>query len=336
MPASHPPDVDRLLGAPLQATWVLTARCNLTCPYCLEDGPSEASPDDVPTRTRETILRELVQCRVLRVNISGGEPLLVDELPEYVERLRGGGAAVRITTNGTLVDEGAADRLARAGLGTAEVTAHPGATDSALRAVTLFAKRKVPAMLRLVVTRSNEAEIEQIVMPFLDAGVETAILQEVSPLGRAMREWQRFALGRDEILDVRDRVLRMRERTGEGRVGFASSTLAEMEGEQPVVCSMGVARRQSCEVRPDGNVLPCTPAITYGVRNMIPERGMAACFRDLPRLYGSYAEEPPGGTCETCAKLAACRGGCRAISHMLTGSNCAGNPLCALFSECPA
>ncbi len=336
MPESPAPNTEKLLATPLASTWVVTSRCNLTCPYCLEDGPSEASPDDVPTRTRETILRELIECRVLRVSISGGEPLLVDELPEYVERLRRGGAAIRMTTNGTLVDEAAADRLARAGLGMAEVTAHPGATDSALRAVTLFAQKGVSTVLRLVVTRSNEAEIERIVMPFLDAGVQTAILQEVSPLGRAMSDWQRFALGRDELLRVRDRVLRMRERTGEGRVGFASSTLAEMEGEQPVVCSMGVARRQSCEIRPDGNLLPCTPAITYGVRNMILERGLAACFGDLARLYGPYAEEPPGGNCESCAKLAACRGGCRAISHMLTGSNCAGNPICALFSECPA
>ena len=322
--------VDRLLSAPLEATWVVTSRCNLRCPYCLEDPLPADAPDDASEEARELIIRQLIENEILKVYISGGEPLLVPSVPGYVKRFRDMGMAVRLTTNGTLIDEEMAERLSASRLTAAEVSLHPGALDSVRRAVSLLVARGVRTILRIVVTPRNCSRLEGLVSPFVGSGVENVSLQEVAPLGRAACQGESL-LGLDSLRAIREEIDGMRKKWGEGFVGFSSTTLAEAEAGHPVPCTLSLRLRKGCEVRPDGNVIPCAPASAYGVRNLISEKGLRACWRDLPRLYAPFAEEPPGGRCERCRWAKACGGGCRAVSFLLSGKASAGNPVCPFF-----
>ena len=325
--------VDKLLGAPLEATWVVTSRCNLRCSYCLEDPLPADAPDDASEKTRELILRELVRNNVLKVYISGGEPLLVPSVPCYVSTLRDGGAAVRLTTNGTLIDEETADGLAAARLSAAEVSLQPGSGEAVRRAVALLVARGVRTILRIVVTPENRSGLERLISPFVGSGVENVSLQEVAPLGRAACDGRRHLLDAEALAAVRAEVEEMRKKWGERFIGFASTTLAEAEAGHPIPCALGARLKKSCEIRPDGNVIPCAPATAYGVSNLISEKGLRACWRDLSRLYAPFAQEPPGGNCEQCRWVKACRGGCRAVSFMLNGETSGGNPVCLFFSR---
>ncbi len=116
--------------------------------------------------------------------------------------------------------------------------------------------------------------------------------------------------------EVRERVERIRSAWGDDRLRLASSTLAESDAGRPVLCSLGTRVRKSCEIRPDGNVIPCAPATVFGVRNMIGEKGLARCWRDIPRLYARFAEEGPGAECGACGHLEPCHGGCRAVTRL--------------------
>lgn len=323
--------IDKVLRTPLEVTWTVTSRCNLRCPYCLESSlPSDAA-DDASDETRDLIVRELIAGDVLRVYVSGGEPLLVKEVPDYVARLRDSGAVVRLTTNGVLVDEDVADRLAEARLNAAEVSLQPGQAGPVERAILLFAERNIPTLLRVVVTHANIADLEAIVTPFVRSGVKKIELQEVVPLGRAASDAARYELDIESLRDVRDRVEDMRRRWGDAFVSFTSATLADLDSGKPVPCSLGERNRKSCEIGPDGNVIPCTPATAYGVRNLIPEKGLARCFQDISRLYAPFVDPPAGGRCDGCSWIAPCGGGCRAISFLLTGRTDGGNPVCRTF-----
>jgi len=305
-----------LLGTPLHVSWVATSRCNLHCEYCLEDAVS-ADADDVSEELRDLIAREIVENRVLKVSISGGEPLLVESLPSIVARLSEGGVFVRLTTNGVLMDERIADRLAGAQLSVAEVSLHPGRAREVTRALALLAARKVRVIVKVVVTRENHRRLEELIAPLRATEVESVILQEAMPLGRAAGAGRGCLLGLDEMREVRVEVERMQRTWGEGRLHLASATLAEHDAGHPVLCSLDAKVRKSCEVRPDGNVVPCAPAGVFGVSNMIAEKGLAACWRDIPRLYARFAEEEPGGECGACGHLESCSGGCRAVSRLL-------------------
>ena len=94
-PEIHPAAVQA--DVPISVCWSPLVRCNLACPHCLDDKtvPELARPD------RLRIAHLLAESGVLGVDISGGEPLLLRELPELIGVLTAGGCSVSITTNGT-------------------------------------------------------------------------------------------------------------------------------------------------------------------------------------------------------------------------------------------
>ncbi len=93
------------------AATLFTAGCNLRCPYChnprLVTGPA---PDDfLPV---EEVLSFLHKRRGVLggVCITGGEPLLHEELPDLVARIKTLGYRVKVDTNGTFPERIRAQR----------------------------------------------------------------------------------------------------------------------------------------------------------------------------------------------------------------------------------
>ena len=80
--------------------WHITNRCRLNCKFCfskfLRQDPSELSADTV---NKNIVLFK--KLGVLKLDISGGEPLLVDLLPYIVDACQEAGIAVTITSSGS-------------------------------------------------------------------------------------------------------------------------------------------------------------------------------------------------------------------------------------------
>jgi sulfatase maturation enzyme AslB (radical SAM superfamily) len=83
-------------AAPVSLCWSPLVRCNLSCPHCLDD----TSLPELRAAQRSAIGRLIGTSGVLGVDISGGEPLLLRDLPELTEQLAADGCAVSTTTNG--------------------------------------------------------------------------------------------------------------------------------------------------------------------------------------------------------------------------------------------
>jgi cyclic pyranopterin phosphate synthase len=97
----------------------VTARCNLRCLYCPPPGHEEVvDPDDVLTLDEICRVARLASaCGIRKVRLTGGEPLLREDLVPLVRRVARihGIDEVTMTTNGTLLDPAAQD-LKDAGL----------------------------------------------------------------------------------------------------------------------------------------------------------------------------------------------------------------------------
>jgi MoaA/NifB/PqqE/SkfB family radical SAM enzyme len=93
-PAAHPAGLG--MDVPVSLCWSPLVRCNLDCPHCLDD----KSVPELDAARRATIGRLIGASGVLGVDISGGEPLLLRDLPDVAQRLAEDGCAVSITTNG--------------------------------------------------------------------------------------------------------------------------------------------------------------------------------------------------------------------------------------------
>lgn len=94
-PVVHPGDVHA--SFPISVCWSPLVRCNLACPHCLDD----KAVAELGRVERNRVAHLLAESPILGVDISGGEPLLLRELPDLIDVLAAGGCAVSVTTNGT-------------------------------------------------------------------------------------------------------------------------------------------------------------------------------------------------------------------------------------------
>jgi sulfatase maturation enzyme AslB (radical SAM superfamily) len=93
-PLAHPASLG--LDVPVSVCWSPLVRCNLSCPHCLDD----TSVPELDAARRASASRLIGASGILGVDISGGEPLLLRDLPELAAGLAAGGCAVSVTTNG--------------------------------------------------------------------------------------------------------------------------------------------------------------------------------------------------------------------------------------------
>ncbi|MEV0675862.1 radical SAM protein [Actinosynnema sp. NPDC050436] len=95
LPEVHPGELGDVM--PVSVCWSPIVRCNLACPHCLDD---KTVPEPVRGERAEVAAR-IASSGVLGVDVSGGEPLLIRDLPTLLDVLVDGGCAVSVTTNGT-------------------------------------------------------------------------------------------------------------------------------------------------------------------------------------------------------------------------------------------
>ncbi|HMR05386.1 MAG TPA: radical SAM protein [Polyangiaceae bacterium] len=81
--------------------WEITRACNARCPFCARfSGPK--GPD---TALALRVIDELAKAGCQRVHLTGGEPLLRDDLPQLLDRIRHRDMQSSVNTNGTLLSE---------------------------------------------------------------------------------------------------------------------------------------------------------------------------------------------------------------------------------------
>lgn len=104
----------------LVACTVFTGGCNLRCPFC--HNASLVLPERSADETDEAEVFRFLEKRqgmLDGVAVTGGEPLLHADLPDFLRRVRALGYRIKLDTNGTfpdrlraVVEEGLVDRVA--------------------------------------------------------------------------------------------------------------------------------------------------------------------------------------------------------------------------------
>ena len=94
----------------------VTQRCNLNCVYCGKSDCAKKETELSP-ETIEKLVCAFAKCGIKKVRITGGEPLVRDDICEIISRLRSvaGVETLALTTNGVLLEK-YAKQLKEAGL----------------------------------------------------------------------------------------------------------------------------------------------------------------------------------------------------------------------------
>ncbi len=95
----------------------VTPRCNLACTYCYNvwKKNGEPSPRELTLNEIENLADSIQAAHPISVTLTGGEPLLRDDLCAIVSQFQKRGILVGIATNGILLDLHTAESLKEAG-----------------------------------------------------------------------------------------------------------------------------------------------------------------------------------------------------------------------------
>ena len=183
--------LDRL-GRPLRDLRIsVTDRCNFRCRYCMPREEFGKGHDFLPKNeilTYEEIRNFVKACKPLglrKVRITGGEPLLRQDIHHLVRELSSMEMEVALTTNGSLLENNAAN-LAQSGLSRVTISldaidqeVHSKITDSKVSVTDILDGISAairyelgPVKINCVVQRGvNEHQIPKLVRKFRGTGV---------------------------------------------------------------------------------------------------------------------------------------------------------------------
>lgn len=349
------PSDPALRRPPGRALWEITRRCDLRCAHCLVDG-GRSGPAELDTVEALDLVDQLAELGVRAVTFSGGEPLLRDDWPELAARVRERGMALRLSTNGHLLDREVLGELLR--LGTEQVLvsvdgirethdrirrpAEPGAAssfDRVIEALDQLAPTPIVAVVITSVMRPNLAELPRIQDLLRDRGVQRWIVQLAHATGRATRGTpDRLLLAPSQMEELAATLLTRTQDPVLPPQVFNS--IGYMSREEPVLrgsgrdldrpfwkgCHCGIS---TLGVEPDGGIKGCAnqvgaPFVVGNVR----QEPLARIWHDLARWHWLR----PGlvrmrGACADCPLASLCGAGCTALAHATTGK-LFDNPYC--------
>jgi MoaA/NifB/PqqE/SkfB family radical SAM enzyme len=192
--------------APLFIAWQLTNRCRARCITCCEEsGPDKAWRDELTREEALGLARDIVEMGIPYAAFGGGEPMGVPHAWEIFEILAAGGTAIKLETEGSYIDESAADRLAglqvqciQISVDGATAATHervrPGSSfDSAIASLERCARRGLKPQVVFAPTRLNLGEMRAAYDLAASIGCDTFVTGPLMRLGRAAQNWATVA-----------------------------------------------------------------------------------------------------------------------------------------------
>lgn len=148
-----------------------TNRCNLNCLHCYSSSTADRSSDELSTAEAKQLLSGLAEVNCPAVLFTGGEPLLRDDLFELLAEAGRLGLQTVISSNGTLIDSAAANKLAEVGVNYVGISIDGdqefhdrfrqvrGSFKAALEGIESCKKAGIKTGLRFTITKSNAGQI---------------------------------------------------------------------------------------------------------------------------------------------------------------------------------
>ena len=197
--------------APLFVAWQLTNRCQARCLACCEEsGPDRAWRDELSRTEALDVARAIARAGIPYVAFGGGEPLGAPHAWELFETLTESGVALKLETDGSAIDDDAADRLAAMRVQCIQISVdgataatharmRPGASHAAaVGAIERLVSRGLRPQLVFVPTRLNLDEIAGAYDLARSLGCEAFVTGPLMRLGRAALDWERLAPSAEE------------------------------------------------------------------------------------------------------------------------------------------
>jgi radical SAM protein with 4Fe4S-binding SPASM domain len=245
-------------AVPMSVLFEITFVCNHACSFCYNcpTGRKEMTTEEI-----HAALRKMADFNILYLTLTGGEPLVRRDFFDIAARARDLGFALRIYTNGYLIDAAMARRLKEiANPLEMEISLHgatpethekltcvPGSLAKVIDAVRFLRAEGIKVGLKCPITRDNEHEVLDMHRLARDLGASIIFDPVITPRDDGDRD-PISLMASDEFL---------RKYWSDPAYAEARRELVPMprsDGPGEPVCGTG---RASFAIDPYGNIYPC-------------------------------------------------------------------------------
>jgi pyrroloquinoline quinone biosynthesis protein E len=328
-------------GPPLWLLLELTYRCPLHCVFCY-------NPTDFGTVGRELEtaewLRVLQEARALgsvQLGLSGGEPLVRDDLETLVAAAHQLGFYTNLITSGVGLTDARLRALKEGGLdhiqlsfqdSTRQMNDFLSSTrtfELKSRAASLIKQYRYPMVLNVVLHRLNIDHVEEILHMAERMGAEYVELANTQYYGWAWRNREKLLPSRAQLRRAEEVTARFRERVGSRmRIFFVVPDYFET---RPKPCMNGLGR-VFLSIAPDGTALPCQAArmLPGPAFPSVRKASIRSIWYDSPAFNRYRGEDWMREPCRSCPERGRDFGGCRCQAYLLTGDPANADPVCEL------
>ena len=332
-------------AVPHVVAWNLTQRCNLACSHCyISAGPWQPRDDEITEAEFQRMADEVLALSPGAMFVlTGGEPLVRNDLEDLARYAVGQGATVVVGTNGVGLTTKRVASLAEAGVTGVAVSIDSldpvthntfrhgtAALEGTLAAIERLRAAKLDFIVQTTVTPMNRHEVGALAAFSAEKGAVSFNLYFLVETGRGEAlETLSPAENEEVLLELTDL-----QKAYRGRMLVRSKCqpqlmrhIHEKDPESPLLhygtrCPCGI---QYCRITPDGKVTPCPylPEVAGDLRTT----SFKEIWEESPLLV-SLRTGDLEGNCGKCEYRAIC-GGCRARAFARTGNVLATDTSCA-------
>lgn len=198
--------------------WAVTKACNLRCVHCYASAQPDALPGELTHEQGLRLLDDIKQFGSPAILFSGGEPLVREDTPELIAYAKSIGLTCTLSTNGTLIDEPMADRLAALGLKYAGISIDGkaerhdklrglvGAYEKTVKAIDFCRTRGIKVGMRFTIHALNKQDLDAIISLCIEHKVQRLCVYHLAYAGRGGK-MQKVDLTADQTREVVDTII---------------------------------------------------------------------------------------------------------------------------------
>ncbi len=330
------------LPSPIGLLAELTHRCPLGCPYCSNPIELVRSSGELDTKTWGRVMQEAADLGIMHLHLSGGEPLIRNDLAEIVNAANVAGLYTNLITSAIGLTPQRLTELKSVGLDHVQISiqgVEPLRADTvahfkgALKTKRDAAKHVVDEGLALtinaVIHRDNIRDLQQIITLARDWGAGRLEVAHVQYHGWALANRASLMPSREEF-EVAARIVEDARAKLAGDL-VIDHVIPDYYGERPKAC-MGGWGRQVIVITPDGRALPChaaasLPGMTFA---NVKDKSLNEIWESDPAFQKFRGTEWMPKPCKGCERAEVDWGGCRCQAFALAGDAATTDPVCAL------
>jgi radical SAM protein with 4Fe4S-binding SPASM domain len=315
--------------------WHLTERCNLRCKHCYQTGEKQVEMSFPGVRD---VIREIDDTLKTwksvyeidfspSVNISGGEPLLREDLYRVVEEFCSRDFEIFLLTNGTLIDRKTAEKLTRSGIrgvqvsieGTENIHDSIRGTRSfsaSMRGVQHLLNAGMEVTLNATLSRLNADSFMNMIRLSSELGVQNLGFSRLVPSGRG-KGMIKEMLKTEDVSSLYKKIFSQKTNglaivTGDPVASESRKSKDHSDDTGDIPSGGCAAGLSGLTILPDGTLVPCRrlPVPIGNIRkDSLREVWAASEILNALRDRSRYK-----GKCGSCRQWSRCRG-CRAIAY---------------------